>query len=108
LRTGNVLRGLEALQELTLLPEPVTEGLRDAYLWLRRAEHCVQMIDERQTQAFPREPGAQIGLARRMGYAEPEGRRAREALLDDWTRVRAEVRRHFENLVLESARPDDP
>ena len=51
------------------------------------------MVDERQTQAFPREPSAQLGLARRMGYAEPEGRRAREALLDDWTRVRTEVRR---------------
>jgi len=108
LRTGNVLAGLAALKELALLPAPVTEGLRDAYLWLRRAEHCVQMIDERQTQTFPREPGAQLGLARRMGYAEPEGRRAREALLDDWTRVRTEVRRHFENLVLESARADDP
>ena len=108
LRTGNVLRGLEALRQLALLPEAVTEALRDAYLWLRRAEHCVQMVEERQTQAFPREPGAQLGLARRMGYAESEGRRAREALLDDWTRVRTEVRRHFENLVLESAKFDEP
>ncbi len=108
LRTGNVLLGLEALARLGLLPEPVTFGLRDTYLWLRRAEHCVQMVDERQTQAFPREPTAQLGLARRMGYAEPEGRHAREALLDDWTRVRTEVRRHFENLVLESARADEP
>ena len=66
------------------------------------------MVDERQTQAFPREPTAQLGLARRMGYAEHEGRSAREALLDDWTRVRTEVRRHFENLVLESARADEP
>jgi hypothetical protein len=43
-----------------------------------------------------------------MGYAEPEATPARAALLDDWTRVRTEVRRHFENLVLESARADDP
>ena len=107
LRTGNVLLGLEALRRLAVLPDPVTEALRDAYLWLRRAEHCVQMIDERQTQVFPREFGAQLGLARRMGYAELEGRRAREALLDDWTRVRTEVRRHFENLVLESAKTDE-
>ncbi len=108
LRTGNVLRGLAALARLGLLPGEVTDGLRDAYLWLRRAEHCVQMVDERQTQAFPRELFAQLGLARRMGYAEPDGRRAREALLDDWTRVRTEVRRHFENLVLESVSADEP
>ena len=107
LRTGNVLDGLGALRALGLLAPPVTEGLRDAYLWLRRAEHCVQMVDERQTQAFPREARAQLALARRMGYAEAEGRQARAALLDDWTRVRAEVRAHFENLVLESAKVDD-
>jgi glutamate-ammonia-ligase adenylyltransferase len=107
LRSGNVLTALGALNDLALLPAPVTDALRDAYLWLRRAEHCVQMIEERQTQAFPREPGAQLALARRMGYAEPEGRRAREALLDDWLRVRTEVRRHFENLVLESANVDE-
>lgn len=107
LRTGNVLAGLASLSRLGLLPDTVAEGLRDAYLWLRRAEHCVQMVDERQTQAFPRDPFAQLGLARRMGYAEPEGRRTREALLDDWTRVRTEVRAQFENLVLESTTTDE-
>ena len=68
----------------------------------------MQLVDERQTQALPARADAQLGLARRMGYAEHEGRSAREALLDDWTRVRTEVRRHFENLVLESARADEP
>jgi glutamine synthetase adenylyltransferase len=60
------------------------------------------MIEERQTQAFPRDARAQLGLARRMGYTEVDARGARAALLDDWTRVRAEVRAHFENLVLET------
>jgi len=108
LRTGNVLEGLEALCQLGLLGRPVTDALRHAYLWLRRAEHCVQMVDERQTQAFPRDARAQLCLARRMGYAEPEGVQARAALLDDWTRVRSEVRAHFENLVLESPESDEP
>jgi glutamate-ammonia-ligase adenylyltransferase len=108
LRTGNVLHGLAALRDLGLLAAPVTESLRNAYLWLRRAEHSVQMVDERQTQAFPREARAQLCLARRMGYVEADGRQARAALLEDWTRVRAEVRAHFENLVLESAKADDP
>jgi len=107
LRTGNVLEGLAVLRELDLLAAPVIESLRDAYLWLRRAEHCVQMVDERQTQAFPRDARAQLCLARRMGYPEPDGREVRAALLDDWTRVRAEVRAHFENLVLESPKLDD-
>jgi len=63
-------------------------------------------VEERQTQAFPREPNAQLGLARRLAYPQLEGARARDALLDDWTRVRARVRTHFENLVLESSDAD--
>jgi glutamate-ammonia-ligase adenylyltransferase len=106
LRTGNVLLALTALERLGLLDASITEELRDAYLWLRRAEHGVQLVDERQTQAFPRDAAAQLGLARRLGYPQVEAARARDALLDDWTRVRARVRTHFENLVLESASAD--
>ena len=62
----------------------------------------MQLVEERQTQAFPRDAAAQLGLARRLGYPQLEAARARDALLDDWTRVRAVVRTHFENLVLAS------
>jgi glutamine synthetase adenylyltransferase len=82
------------------LPEAAAALLREGYLWLRRAEHAVQLVEERQTQRFPRDPAAQLGLARRMGYRDEHGARARDRLLDDWTRVRAQVRQQFENLVL--------
>ncbi|MCE2392847.1 MAG: hypothetical protein J4G09_15460 [Proteobacteria bacterium] len=101
LRTGNVLDALRRIEKASLLPEPVTESLRESYLWLRRAEHCVQMVEERQTQRFPSEPAAQLGLARRMGYLQLDAGAARDALLADWGRVRSEVRHHFEALVLE-------
>jgi len=100
LRTGNVLEALGALERLGLLDASVTAELSEAYLWLRRAEHALQMVEERQTQAFPRDAAQQLGLARRLGYPQLEAARARDALLDDWTRVRARVRTHFENLVL--------
>ncbi|MFI5314454.1 MAG: hypothetical protein ACHQ6T_02030 [Myxococcota bacterium] len=103
LRTGNVLQALAALERLGLLDGSITEELRESYLWLRRAEHSLQLVEERQTQMFPREARAQLGLARRLGYPQTEAARARDALLDDWTRVRARVRTHFENLVLENA-----
>jgi hypothetical protein len=38
-----------------------------------------------------------------MGYRDEFGARARDRLLDDWTRVRAQVRQQFENLVLGDA-----
>jgi glutamate-ammonia-ligase adenylyltransferase len=102
LRTGNTLDALTALGELGLLPGGVTDALRGAYLWLRRAEHAVQLVEERQTHRFPRDPGGRLALARRMGYSALDGDAARSALLDDWTRVRSQVREHFDALVLGS------
>jgi len=100
LRTGNVLETLNALEELELLPVGTSRVLAESYVWLRRAEHALQMAEEQQTSRFPRDASAQLGLARRMGYEAAEGKRARERLLDDWTRVRSEVRAHFDALVL--------
>ncbi len=106
LRTGNVLDALRAFRRAQLLPEPVIAGLADAYTWLRRAEHALQLVEERQTARFPRDARAQTALARRLRYREPEGAQARQRLLDDWARQRAFVRREFDALVLEAG-PDD-
>jgi glutamate-ammonia-ligase adenylyltransferase len=100
LRTGNVLATLVLLERLELLPAEVTTSLADSYLWLRRAEHAVQLPEEQQTQQFPRDPKAQLGLARRMGYADVSSTSARNRLLEDWTAVRNETRCHFDALVL--------
>jgi glutamate-ammonia-ligase adenylyltransferase len=103
LRTGNVLAALAALGRLGVLPESTADELADGYLWLRRAEHALQLAEERQTARFPRDAAAQTALARRMGYAEPEAADARAHLLDDWTSVRAETRAHFDALLLGGA-----
>ncbi len=100
IRSGNVLEALERLGARGLLPESAAADLAEAYTWLRRAEHALQMVEERQTQRFPRDAAGQLALARRLGYREAEAARARDRLLDDWTAVRAEVRAHFEALVL--------
>ena len=100
LRTGNVLEALAALVALGLLPEATGEGLAAAYLWLRRAEHALQLAEEQQTARFPSKPEAQLALARRMGYAAADAAAARNALLEDALSVRGEVRERFEALVL--------
>ncbi|MBW1687190.1 MAG: hypothetical protein JRS35_19250 [Deltaproteobacteria bacterium] len=100
LRTGNVLEALDVMGRRGLLPEPTVSALANAYLWLRRAEHSLQLTEEQQTARFPRERAAQTALARRMGYQEAAAADAHTHLLDDWTWVRNEVRTHFEALVL--------
>ncbi len=100
LRTGNVLEALDILGQHGLLPEATVPALANAYLWLRRAEHALQLTEEQQTARFPRERAAQTALARRMGYREITAVEAHTQLQDDWTWVRNEVRAHFEALVL--------
>jgi glutamate-ammonia-ligase adenylyltransferase len=100
LRTGNVLEALSALARLGHLPEATAAALVAAYTWLRRAEHALQLAEEQQTARFPNERPAQVALARRMGYAEPQADAARAVLLEDWTASRGEVRAHFDALVL--------
>jgi len=99
LRGGSVLEVLALLGQHALLLDSAQANLSRAYTWLRRAEHALQMVEERQTQSFPRERFGQIALARRMGYDEPEGERARDRLLEDWSTVRSEVRTQFEALL---------
>jgi glutamate-ammonia-ligase adenylyltransferase len=98
-RTGNVLDGLDALAATEALPAGTAGALSDAYLWLRRAEHALQLDEERQTHALPRDARAQRALARRMGYGDADVESARSRLLDAWTAVRTEVRAHFEALL---------
>ena len=100
LRTGNVLLALRTLGEEELLPPPVIASLSDAYLWLRRAEHALQLADEQQTARVPARPEARVELARRMGYREARAADALARFQDDWSAVRSDVRRHFEALVL--------
>jgi glutamate-ammonia-ligase adenylyltransferase len=100
LQTGNVLNALAALQRHELLPSATVTALANAYLWLRRAEHSLQLAEERQTSTLPRDPAGRLALARRMGYDAPDPDAARSDLLDDWTTVRSEVRAQFEALVL--------
>jgi glutamate-ammonia-ligase adenylyltransferase len=100
LRTGNVLDALEIMGRLALLPEATVSALANTYLWLRRAEHALQLTEEQQTARFPRDRATQTELARRMGYDEADAADAHTRLLDDCTWVRSEVRTHFEALVL--------
>ena len=68
-------------------------ALADAYVLLRRLEHRVQMVAERQTHDLPDEPDELGRLARRAGFADAD------AMLEELTRRRAEVRERFDGLL---------
>src|SRR5262249_36632554 len=62
---------LEAAGGLTTTEFPI---LDDAYRFLRRTEHRLQLLFDLQTHRLPEGPDALRQLARRMGYVEREAR----------------------------------
>ena len=67
LRERAVLPALDRLLFAGVVPARHRDELADAYLFLRRAEHRIQMVDGAQTHRLP-PPGERKGLARSMGY----------------------------------------
>ena len=86
LRERAVLPSLDRLLFGGVIQARDRDALADAYLFLRRAEHRVQMVDGRQTHSLP-PPEERLPLARAMGISRSE--RFDEALAYHRRRVAA-------------------
>jgi glutamate-ammonia-ligase adenylyltransferase len=62
LQTHQLRTGLESIQARALLSFSACEGLKKAYIFLRRVENAIQMYDDRQTHALPTTPEAELAL----------------------------------------------
>ena len=69
LRVKGTLPALVVLESLGLLPAPAVAALRDAYVFLRRAEHRLQYRDDQQTHQLPESADERALLAESMGFA---------------------------------------
>ncbi|PKY10344.1 bifunctional glutamine synthetase adenylyltransferase/deadenyltransferase [Acidithiobacillus marinus] len=72
LRDSNTLSTLNTLHKLGLLPERDFQLLGKAYLFLRNAEHCLQMVEDQQTQQLPNSDREWQRLACAMHYPNVE------------------------------------
>jgi glutamate-ammonia-ligase adenylyltransferase len=70
LQRRELLPVLSLLGEAGLLPVPVTEELKEAYLFLRQVEHRIQCLHDHQTQNLPASTQEQERLACSLGYAD--------------------------------------
>ena len=68
LQERNVLKVLPILASENLLPNSTATELSQNYRFLRRLEHCIQELDEKQTQQLPEEQTDQTIIAKVMGY----------------------------------------
>jgi glutamate-ammonia-ligase adenylyltransferase len=60
------LEAIDALVETAILSRSEGDDLRDSYTFLRRVEHFLQLLEDRQTHSLPETPAQQDALARRV------------------------------------------
>jgi glutamate-ammonia-ligase adenylyltransferase len=63
---GNTLEAIEGLSRAGVIDEPHARQLRDDYVLLRRVEHYLQLLEDRQTHTLPTGEDELDTLARRV------------------------------------------
>ncbi|HEX8286923.1 MAG TPA: hypothetical protein VF556_02950 [Pyrinomonadaceae bacterium] len=72
LRSPHTLKSLSNLADRNLISESETTQLYDAYDFLRRTEHLLQMENGLQTHTVPEDSAKKTLLAKRMGFRDAE------------------------------------
>ena len=70
LQERSILRVLNVCAALNLLDLADADALADAYRFLRRTEHRLQQVADRQTHRLPQDPKERARLGFAMGYAD--------------------------------------
>lgn len=85
---GNTLNALAALRRLEILPAEVAGELADDYVFLRRVEHFLQILDDRQTHTLPSNPADVTALGRRVLGSDYDGKAFITHIVERMERVR--------------------
>lgn len=72
IRERNSLLALKKLNKLNIIDKEVFESLTSSYLFLRKVEHMIQLVDERQTHKIPSSPEDVTILAKRCNLADKD------------------------------------
>mgnify|MGYP003615280225 FL=1 len=93
LRLRPTLDALPQLARAGCMSAPVAEALAQAYVFLRRAEHRIQYLDDQQTHILPTQDDDLLWIAQTMGYADTCG------FMQDLLCHRDIVAREFDSLL---------
>ncbi|HXL99735.1 MAG TPA: bifunctional [glutamine synthetase] adenylyltransferase/[glutamine synthetase]-adenylyl-L-tyrosine phosphorylase [Rhizomicrobium sp.] len=97
LRPRATLGAIEALRASGLVSDPTARDLTDAYRFLRKLEHRLQMIEDEQTHTLPKSDEGLAHIACFMGYPDVA------AFSSDLTRTLKTVQGHYARLFERSA-----
>lgn len=96
LRSRGTIDTLNALARIERIEEQVAEDLIEAYRFLRRLEHRLQMVNDEQTHNLPRTDEGVEKIATFMGYDSAT------AFRDDLLQYLGRVEHHYAHLFEES------
>ncbi len=85
---GNTLIALQNLRVAGILPESVADQLKEDYIFLRRVEHYLQILEDRQIHKLPQDPDEIAALAKRVLGVEGEANRFMDQLKECLKRIR--------------------
>lgn len=96
LRSTNTMEALKALERVGALTQAECESLVEAYLFLRRLENRLQIMQNRQLHVLPSNPQELEVLARGLDYPVSDGRTAAGAFESEYSRHTDKVRELFD------------
>ncbi len=89
---GNTLRALDILAREKILPDEIVLKLKENYVFLRKIEHYLQILEDRQTHTLPQEKSELTALAKRLLGPDADADR----FLEDLHRCLKSVREVYE------------
>lgn len=89
----NAIDALNTIEQERLLQK--TDALKKAYLFLRKLENALQILNDQQTHSLPSDAQEQIQIALAMGYTEPS------LLLTRLEQHRTTIRHAFQAILKE-------
>jgi [glutamine synthetase] adenylyltransferase / [glutamine synthetase]-adenylyl-L-tyrosine phosphorylase len=101
LRVTSTWDVLEALTRQGIFPPLEAQSLKEAYVFLRRVESALRIVDDRSINTLPDHQADQRRLARRLGYQDAGTARAEHMMLADIQACLTQVRTLYERLMQE-------
>jgi glutamate-ammonia-ligase adenylyltransferase len=95
--TGHTLTGLERLRKKHFLAAQAAAELSGHYRFMRRIEHCLQIMEDQQIHALPQDARELTALARRVMDNQTKGAEFLEQLDACRKTVRAYYREYMDN-----------
>jgi glutamate-ammonia-ligase adenylyltransferase len=102
LRERHTLKAVRKLEQEGLIAAPDADALEEAYLFLRRVENRLQMLEERQTHVLPSSDAERLRLAGSLGFS------GWDEFARELQRHRAFVQEAFSELLGRTAREEVP